>query len=206
MSENSRASHARCVGRNARQHSQRLIKEKVKITTTDNGSNSVKAFSVFAEVQINSVREEENEEGEEDDTVFINLTDILNEEDGDEDVSLPLHQRCACHTLNLVATKDIETAVSQSEPFKKVSRSTIGKCQAIWNKQHRSAHSRQDRVPAASAHFNSLEFYLQCHGGPQHLYPDKTSRIQQNTCEKLQVVRFKAAEFTFIKEYVQVNM
>lgn len=99
-------------------HSDFNIKEKVTITTTDNGSNFVKAFSVFAEVRINSVREEENEEGEEDDTVFVNVTDILNERDGDEDVSLPPHQRCACHTLNLVA-RTLRQLLASLSPLKK---------------------------------------------------------------------------------------
>lgn len=39
------------------------------------------------------------------DTVFINVTDILNEKEED---SFPPHQRCACHTLNVLATRDSE--------------------------------------------------------------------------------------------------
>ncbi|XDV31582.1 hypothetical protein PO909_002569 [Leuciscus waleckii] len=116
------------------------IKDKVTVTTTDNGSNFVKAFNVFAEVQRTiQDREEEDEEEEEGHTVFINVTDIFYKTE--EDYSLPLHQRCACHTLNLVATRDIEGALTQSEAFKKVSRSTIGKCQGLWNKQHRSTQA-----------------------------------------------------------------
>lgn len=69
-------------------HRDFTIKEKVTVTTTDNGSNFVKAFSMFAEVQrtIEGSGEEENE-----DNVFINVTHILNEADSEEDYSLPPH-------------------------------------------------------------------------------------------------------------------
>uniref|UniRef100_A0A673B404 BED-type domain-containing protein n=1 Tax=Sphaeramia orbicularis TaxID=375764 RepID=A0A673B404_9TELE len=185
------------------------IRDKITVTTTDNGSNFVKAFSVFAEVQITSL-EEENEEGEDDDTVFLNLTDMLNEGDGYEDVSLPPHQRCACHTLNLVATKDAETAVSQSDSFKKVSRSTVGKCQVIWNKQHRSTQASdiiQDKL-GCQLPVPILTRWNFTYHAMEHLNTCILTKCQEfnETCEKLEVVRFKAAELTFIKEYTMAPL
>lgn len=154
------------------------LKDKVTVTTTDNGSNFVKAFSVFAEVQRTiQNREEEDEEEEEGDTVFINVTDILKETE--EDYSLPPHQRCACHSLNLVATRDIESALTQSEAFKIVSRSTTGKCQALWNKQHRSTQASdiKDKLGCQlSSQSNKVELHLPCHGALEYLYPDKNTR------------------------------
>ena len=42
------------------------------------------------------------------------------------------------HTLNLIATTNAETA--ESDPaYKKIYRSTFGKCQGLWNKYGRSA-------------------------------------------------------------------
>lgn len=46
----------------------------------------------------------------------LNVTDILKETE--EDYSLPPRWQCTCYTLNLVATRDIEDALTQSESFK----------------------------------------------------------------------------------------
>lgn len=43
----------------------------------------------------------------------------------------------ACHLLNLIATADSMKATS-NEAYKKVFRSTFGKCNALWNKCGRS--------------------------------------------------------------------
>jgi len=51
---------------------------------------------------------------------------------------LPKHKRCACHLLNLVSTVDALKANS-NEAYKKVSRATFSKCQALWNKSALSA-------------------------------------------------------------------
>ncbi|KAI2645943.1 hypothetical protein H4Q32_025296 [Labeo rohita] len=168
------------------------IKDKVTVTTTDNVQRTIQD------------REEEDEE--EEDTVFINVTDILNETE--EDYSLPSHQRCACHTLNLVATRDIQSALAQSEAFKKVSRSTIGKCQALWNKQHRSTQASdiiKDKlgcqlIVPSPTRWNSTYHAMEC---LNTCILTKTQELQE-TCEKLLVTCFKAAELTFIQEYVQV--
>ena len=164
-------------------HRDFTIKEKVTVTTTDNGSNFVKAFSMFAEVQrtIEGSGEEEDEDDEDDEQpVFINVTHILNEADSKGHYSLPLHQRCACHTLNLVATRDVESALSQSEPFKKMSRSTLAKCQALWNKQHRSTQAsdtiKEKLGRQLIARFNPVELHLPCHGALEYLYTDTRTR------------------------------
>lgn len=56
----------------------------------------------------------------------------------DIDCDDPRHQRCACHTLNLIASKDIIDA-EQDPAYKKLSRSAFSKCQVLWNKYGRSA-------------------------------------------------------------------
>ncbi|MCI4377133.1 hypothetical protein PGIGA_G00200140, partial [Pangasianodon gigas] len=63
---------------------------------------------------------------------------ILNTNSGLE-YHLPKHQRCTCHLLNLVATVDASKAEDSSEVYKKLTRSTFAKCQALYNKTNQSA-------------------------------------------------------------------
>jgi hypothetical protein len=113
------------------------------VRTTDNGFNFLKAFQVFGEDENNKAVDavggggeaaqsgqeddeaEEQEESEEVELVYV--ATILNEDDSFK-YQLPKHQRCVRHLLNLVSTVDALKA------YKKVSRSTFGKCQALWNK------------------------------------------------------------------------
>ena len=53
------------------------------------------------------------------------------------DLELPPHQKCAAHLLNLVCASDCDAAEKSLE-YKKISRSTFAKCQALWNKTSRS--------------------------------------------------------------------
>lgn len=191
-------------------HKDFKIQNKVSLTTTDNGSNFVKAFQVFADVQKENEREEEQEEEEKDDgeLIFTEVTNILSSPN--EEYHLPSHQRCASHTLNLVATKDAENAAKTSEPFRKVSRSTMAKCQALWNKQSRStlasdtiqeALGTQLVIPNATrwnSTYSSLERMKKIIAGREDDLDD--------ICGKLEVPRFKQAEKIFISEYVTVNI
>ena len=79
-------------------HTEYEIVSKIVKTTTDNGSNFVKAFSVFA------VNPEEPEETEGDESTFHDVYGDLTEAAESFEYQLPPHQRCAAHTLNLIST------------------------------------------------------------------------------------------------------
>jgi len=71
------------------------------------------------------------------DVVGFEIDEVFTDSD-DREYHLPCHQRCACHTLNLIATNDINDA-EQEPVYKKQSRAAFSKCQALWNKYGRSA-------------------------------------------------------------------
>ena len=68
----------------------------------------------------------------------FDVSSAITDGKSDCDYSLPRHQRCACHTLNLISTTDADKAERDAQ-YKKLSRSTFGKCNALWNKYGRSA-------------------------------------------------------------------
>ncbi|KAM9707891.1 E3 SUMO-protein ligase ZBED1-like isoform 2-T2 [Menidia menidia] len=104
-------------------HTEFEIRGKIVRTTTDNGSNFIKAFKVFAEEENDNagaqVQEEEAEETDQDEeeVEFVDVSSLLDEDDSLE-FQLPKHQRCACHILNLIATTDAHKAVS-NDSYKK---------------------------------------------------------------------------------------
>ncbi|KAK0139974.1 hypothetical protein N1851_023137 [Merluccius polli] len=142
-------------------HSEFEIRGKIVRTTTDNGSNFIKAFQVFGEDENNNAvgsdgdpgnasqpgEDQEDQEGDEE-VEFVDVSVLLNEDDGLE-FQLPQHQRCACHLLNLIATVDAMKATS-NEAYKKVYRSTFGKCNALWNKCGRSTLTAETVEDACS--------------------------------------------------------
>ena len=116
-------------------HCQYKIRGKVVRTTTDSGSNFIKAFAVFGEHSQDP--EESDPDCEEPDTNdLVDAFSIL-EKDTRLEFQLPSHQRCACHLLNLVATTDA-TKAEANDTYKRLSRSSFAKCQGLWNKTGRS--------------------------------------------------------------------
>jgi hypothetical protein len=112
-------------------HTELGVRRKTVRTTTDGGSNFVKAFSVFGEQSINydsDDNEVENDaDGEESSNdlsypshqkVHVDLNNIFNV--GVHDYELPRHQRCAAHALNLVSTTDADK-VEADATYKKIS-------------------------------------------------------------------------------------
>ncbi|XP_048097169.1 uncharacterized protein LOC125293344 [Alosa alosa] len=129
-------------------HSEFGIQNKITRTTTDNGSNFLKAFRMYGEQDENNnspsdESEDGDEMGDEDqecdgvEVDFVEVTSILNEDDGLQ-FQLPKHHRCACHLLNLVSTVDAAKANS-NDAFKRLSRSAFSKCYGLWNKCGRSS-------------------------------------------------------------------
>jgi len=51
-------------------------------------------------------------------------------------ISLPPHQRCAAHPMNLIASVDIQD-VEKDLAHRTISKNVFKKCQAIFNKQNR---------------------------------------------------------------------
>lgn len=114
-------------------HAEYKIQQKVRATVTDNRSNFVKAFREF------ETTEEAAPDKLDDGIRFLNMNATL-EMEGDEELHffLPSHQRCAAHTLNLIATNEVDKAASKG-PSRKVYLIAMGKCASIWNKAHRSS-------------------------------------------------------------------
>ena len=197
-------------------HRQFGLRGKVTATITDNGSNFVKAFKTFSP-DTTSMSEEDAQQHEEDndevedEAQFEDVCDTLTLEVEDNDdytqveYELPPHERCAAHTLNLVASSDVDKSLSTSSFSKNVYRSSFAKCNSLWNKASRST--------VASEHVEeSLKKKLTVPTSTRwNSYYDAVSRITENSleeinalCTKLELRCFTDKEFTFLAEYCKV--
>ncbi|KAI5609631.1 hypothetical protein C0J50_9371 [Silurus asotus] len=134
-------------------HTEFNLCDKIIGTTTDNGSNFLKAIRIYSELEenINSENVEgarqsqvgKRESGDDDDDDYGNGNNegveagtMLDQDDGLE-FQLPKHHRCACHLLNLGSTVDVLEA-NLNSAYKRLSRSAFAKCSSLWHKSARS--------------------------------------------------------------------
>jgi len=114
------------------------IHRKIVRTTTDNGSNFIKAFSMFSTTDATS-ENSDYESSDEDTEQNVELDEACELVDIDSllknkeiEYSLPRHYRCACHLINLISTKDHDKAENDAA-YKRLCRSVFAKCQGLWN-------------------------------------------------------------------------
>ena len=177
-----------------------------------NRSNFVKVFKTFSVDPTPSTSEEEIEQKEDDDhnaeeeAIFENVCDVLMlDSEKDDDYSqveyeIPSHERCAAHTLNLVASSDIDKSLSSSLS-ENIYRSSFAKCTSLWNKASRSTIA-SDHVEATLKRKLTVPSSIRWNS-----YYDAVSRTPENTldelntlCTKLVLCCFTDKELTFLKE------
>ncbi|XP_058629915.1 uncharacterized protein LOC131539375 [Onychostoma macrolepis] len=195
-------------------HEEYKIRGKITRTTTDSGSNFLKAFRIYGEEKDDDAQdaqeeedfilEEESDESESE-MEYQDLFGILDEDCGLE-YQLPRHQKCACHLLNLVATVDASAAEAGSDTYKRLSRSAFAKCSALWNKTSRSALAFETVERECKLQFLRPN---QTRWNSLFLAVERLVRIQReqgeqairNVCTALKIKMLNTAELGFLAEY-----
>ncbi|XP_045030411.1 uncharacterized protein LOC123472611 [Daphnia magna] len=102
-------------------HSEYEVKDKLRGSTTDNGSNFLKCFRErdassslpnYDDLIDEEFEEHLLEEEADEDMFYFDIGDILtdlplNRTPQNENVTLPVHRKCACHLLSLICKVDI---------------------------------------------------------------------------------------------------
>ncbi|KAL6475709.1 hypothetical protein MHYP_G00167490 [Metynnis hypsauchen] len=202
-------------------HTEFNIREKIVRTTTDNGSNFLKAFRIYGQTDENNNPEPVGEsDGEEDDggqndddddeeesfegVEFVDAGALLDEDDYLE-YQLPKHHRCACHLLNLVSTVDALKA-EVNPLYKRVSRSTFAKCSSLWNKSSRSTtaseviedHCKLQLLRPVATRWNSLFSAVE---RMVRITREQGEGALAAVCSELDTPKFTPVELAFLAEY-----
>ncbi|PVD29102.1 hypothetical protein C0Q70_11699 [Pomacea canaliculata] len=152
--------------------------------------------------ELENVEHDQSPEDADSDEEEENITSVEFLPGESTSVVLPPHQRCAAHTLNLVASKDSEAAL-QHGAFRTASRSLFAKAQAVWNKQSRvvsaaesiqEATGRQMIIPNQTR-WNSTYDAVQC-------LQDLTAEQLTKLADALGLPRFTPRDQLFMKEFV----
>lgn len=114
-------------------HSAFGLSHKATACVTNNSSNFVKLFRMFESHPEDGSDSDEPSDEEEEEVTFTDVVEALST-GSDETMSLPPHQRCASHTLNLISKNDLEKWLTSNNDCKAVYRSALAKCTALWTK------------------------------------------------------------------------
>uniref|UniRef100_A0A9J7Z8S9 Transposase n=1 Tax=Cyprinus carpio carpio TaxID=630221 RepID=A0A9J7Z8S9_CYPCA len=189
-------------------HCQYKIRDKVVRTTTDSGSNFLKAFHVFGmqkDAEVDDDEEDMDSLDASDHIEYHDASTILDEDSGME-YQLPPHQRCACHLLNLVATTDASLAEAMNDTYKRLFRATFAKCQAIWNKtgrSHLASEVVEDKCGLQIIRPNATRWNSTCLATERiiRIIDEKGEDSIRGVCDELKVKMLSPAEVAFLREY-----
>ena len=192
-----------------------LNHDKVTACVTDNGSNFVKAFKESHLLQQQQDRhessdeEEEEHNEEEDEVIFTDLDSVLTqamEEDAQPGLFvLPPHYRCAAHTLNLIATNEVDKLLSSHSESRAVYRSATAKCSAMWTKASRSTIASEilEKISPRKLIVPTVTRWNSFHDAYSRITAMPLADIN-NICIKLQIKCMNDREYLFLKEYCSV--
>lgn len=176
----------------------------------------VKAFRIYGQdsdtgiskgtlMQNIDVMHDNIDNGDDDDDNVLTLRQFSESFEEFDELQLPNHERCATHTLHLIASQDMDKARSQSNSYKKMYDTAMAKCRAVWNLCSRSP--------------KACEIYLESTGkSPTYPCPTRWNSyyncIQDllavkgtlnETFKKLGLPIFKEIEIQFLLEYVSCS-
>ncbi|KZS00258.1 Uncharacterized protein APZ42_003522, partial [Daphnia magna] len=127
-------------------HKEYQVVDKLRGATTDNGSNFLKAFRKSGNASnVPNYDDDDFEQSDEEDALYFEIGEII---DGritqdyfanNVNPTLPMHRKCACHLLSLIAKADISKI--QDHTFQELKNSTIVKIQLLLNKQTSSSEN-----------------------------------------------------------------
>ena len=139
----------------------------------------------------------------------VELTEIMSRGDaeGNININLPPHLRCASHRLNNVATTDALRALEDNE-FKRKSRNAQAKCTALINKQDRSSQSAENVRDKCgklfekpnSTRWNSHHRFM----NGIRVAIEKSDDNLDGLMDVLGLPRFTEDNVTFIQEYCEI--
>ncbi|GBP35517.1 hypothetical protein EVAR_20027_1 [Eumeta japonica] len=176
----------------------------------------VKAFRIYGQdsdtgisegtlIQNIDVMHDNIDDDDEDDDNVLTLRQFPESFEGFEKLQLPNHERCATHTLHLIASQDMDKARSQSKPYKKNYDTAMAKCRAVWNLCSRSPKACEvylestGKSPTSpcptrwNSYYNCIQDLLAVKG------------TLNETLKKLGLAIFKEIEIQFLLEYVSCS-
>ncbi|XP_071570736.1 uncharacterized protein [Temnothorax nylanderi] len=194
----------------------KLDTNKIVKVTTDNASNMVKAFSMFSEDSQNNKTidlDKNDNDDSDDDFVTQEIQGITEGIAGDSgsvsEIFLPVHQRCASHTLSLIAIVDIKAALTKSVSgnsggsYTRSHHSTFGKCSAIRNLTSRSPKAAETYF-AITGKASSLPYVTRWNSTFDCL--NDLIAVKQflgSVCDALDLPKFKDTNLEFLAEYIE---
>nr|XP_013767484.1 PREDICTED: uncharacterized protein LOC106456273 [Pundamilia nyererei] len=184
-----------------------IVNEVLPFSTVENASFRKMVEGLSGAFNEYGDSETEDDLEDTDDVQFDDVTTVLEEEQEHKELNLflPPHHRCAAHTLNLIATTDLDKAASQQGVSRKLYRSAKAKSAAIWNKAHRSSGASDviEEIVQMRCVVPSVTRWSSEYHAIEKLMNLAESQLNE-ICEQLKVAKLHPQETVFLKEYAAI--